>query len=182
RRQHTRFSRDWSSDVCSSDLERIAQLIAEKDSLQIQLQEQEVQWQKEAEKVKEIHALQKQIEDDFHARNLSAEAAKDPRAPKALTDDELTTVKQSLHTLREELAQLQGETPMIQVNVNSQAIAEVVANWTGIPVGKMVSNEIKAVLDLQDVMGERVIGQPHALEAIAQSIRTSRAGLTDPRK
>ena len=71
---------------------------------------------------------------------------------------------------------------MIQVNVNSQAIAEVVANWTGIPVGKMVSNEIKAVLELQNVMGERVIGQPHALEAIAQSIRTSRAGLTDPRK
>src|SRR5690554_536114 len=162
--------------------ERIAQLIAEKDSLQIQLQEQEVQWQKEAEKVKEIHALQKQIEDDFHARNLSAEAAKDPRAPKALTDNDLAKVKQSLHRLREELAQLQGETPMIQVNVNSQAIAEVVANWTGIPVGKMVSNEIKAVLDLQNVMAERVIGQPHALEAIAQSIRTSRAGLTDPRK
>lgn len=162
--------------------ERIAQLIAEKDSLQTQLQEQEVQWHKEAEKVKEIHALQKQIEDDFHARNLSAEQAKDPKAPQALSDDELAKVKASLNTLREELAELQGETPMIQVNVNSQAIAEVVANWTGIPVGKMVSNEIKAVLELQNVMGDRVIGQPHALEAIAQSIRTSRAGLTDPRK
>lgn len=162
--------------------ERIAQLIAEKDSLQTQLQEQEVQWHKEAEKVKEIHALQKQIEDDFHARNLSAEQAKDPKAPQALSDEELAKVKASLNTLREELAELQGETPMIQVNVNSQAIAEVVANWTGIPVGKMVSNEIKAVLELQNVMGDRVIGQPHALEAIAQSIRTSRAGLTDPRK
>ena len=162
--------------------ERIVQLIAEKESLQTQLQEQEAQWHKEAEKVKEIHALQKQIEDDFHARNLSAEKAKDPKAPQALSDDELAKVKASLNTLREELAELQGETPMIQVNVNSQAIAEVVANWTGIPVGKMVSNEIKAVLELQNVMGDRVIGQPHALEAIAQSIRTSRAGLTDPRK
>ena len=162
--------------------ERIAQLIAEKESLQTQLQEQEAQWHKEAEKVKEIHALQKQIEDDFHARNLSTEKAKDPKAPQALSDDELEKVKASLNTLREELAELQGETPMIQVNVNSQAIAEVVANWTGIPVGKMVSNEIKAVLELQNVMGDRVIGQPHALEAIAQSIRTSRAGLTDPRK
>lgn len=162
--------------------ERIAQLIAEKESLQTQLQEQEVQWHKEAEKVKEIHALQKQIEDDFHARNLSAKQAKDPKAPQALSDEELAKVKASLNTLREELAELQGETPMIQVNVNSQAIAEVVANWTGIPVGKMVSNEIKAVLELQNVMGDRVIGQPHALEAIAQSIRTSRAGLTDPRK
>jgi type VI secretion system protein VasG len=162
--------------------ERIAQLVAEKESLQAQLEEQEVQWHKEAEKVKEIHALQKQIEDDFHARNLTPEQAKDPKAPKALSDDELAAVKESLAKAREELAALQGETPLINVNVDSQAIAEVVANWTGIPVGKMVSNEIKAVLDLQNVMGERVIGQPHALEAIAQSIRTSRAGLTDPRK
>ena len=162
--------------------ERIAQLIAEKDSLQTHLVEQEAQWHKEAEKVKEIHGLQKQIEDDFHARNLSPEKAKDPKAPQALSDEDLAKVKESLHKLREELAELQGETPMIQVNVNSQAIAEVVANWTGIPVGKMVSNEIKAVLELQNVMGDRVIGQPHALEAIAQSIRTSRAGLTDPRK
>ena len=157
-------------------------LIAEKDSLQTHLVEQEAQWHKEAEKVKEIHGLQKQIEDDFHARNLSPEKAKDPKAPQALSDEDLAKVKESLHKLREELAELQGETPMIQVNVNSQAIAEVVANWTGIPVGKMVSNEIKAVLELQNVMGDRVIGQPHALEAIAQSIRTSRAGLTDPRK
>ena len=162
--------------------ERIAQLIAEKESLQAQLVEQEAQWHKEAEKVKEIHGLQKQIEDDFHARNLSPEKAKDPKAPQALSDADLAKVKESLHKLRDELADLQGETPMIQVNVNSQAIAEVVANWTGIPVGKMVSNEIKAVLELQNVMGDRVIGQPHALEAIAQSIRTSRAGLTDPRK
>src|SRR5690606_17104169 len=100
--------------------ERIAQLIAEKESLQTQLK-------KEAEKVKEIQALQKQIEDDFHARNLSTEEAADSKAPKALTDNDLAKVKQSLHRLREELAQLQGETPMIQVNVNSQAIAEVVA-------------------------------------------------------
>ena len=80
--------------------ERIAQLIAEKESLQTQLQEQEAQWHKEAEKVKEIHALQKQIEDDFHARNLSAEKAKDPKAPQALSDDELAKVKASLNTLR----------------------------------------------------------------------------------
>lgn len=61
-------------------------------------------------------------------------------------------------------------------------MAEVVANWTGIPVGKMVADEIQSVLDLPKVLGERVIGQQHALEAVAQSIRTSRAGLTDSRK
>jgi type VI secretion system protein VasG len=162
--------------------ERIGELVNEKEALQAQLLQQEEQWHKEIEKVKEAQALQKQMEEDFHARNLSAEKAQKPDAPKHLSDDEREKVKTALQKVREELALLQGETPMIQVNVDGQAIAEVVANWTGIPVGKMVSNEIKAVLELQNVLGERVIGQPHALEAIAQSIRTSRAGLTDPRK
>ena len=70
----------------------------------------------------------------------------------------------------------------MQPYVDEQAIAEVIANWTGIPVGKMVSNEITAVQNIASNLGRRVIGQPHALEAVAQAIRTSRAGLTDPRK
>lgn len=156
--------------------ERLSQLDAEKLQLQTQLQEQEAQWHVELEKVKAIQALQKQIEDDFHARRDNKEAAT------LLSDADLASLREQLDSAREQLAALQGESPLIKVNVDSQAIAEVVANWTGIPVGKMVSNEIKAILDLQTALGERVIGQPHALEAIAQSIRTSRAGLTDPRK
>ncbi|UUA75069.1 type VI secretion system ATPase TssH [Cellvibrio sp. QJXJ] len=155
--------------------ERLAQLETEKQQLQMQLHDQEGQWQLELEKVKTIQNLQKQIEDDFHNRKNNA-------AENVLNNHELTALRTQLNNLREELAVLQGEAPLIKVNVDSQAIAEVVANWTGIPVGKMVSNEIKAILDLQSALGERVIGQPHALEAIAQSIRTSRAGLTDPRK
>ena len=155
--------------------ERLAQLETEKQQLQMQLHDQEGQWQLELEKVKTIQNLQKQIEEDFHNRKNNA-------AENVLNDHELTALRAQLDNLREELAVLQGEAPLIKVNVDSQAIAEVVANWTGIPVGKMVSNEIKAILDLQSALGERVIGQPHALEAIAQSIRTSRAGLTDPRK
>ncbi len=70
----------------------------------------------------------------------------------------------------------------MRVTVDSQAIAEVIANWTGIPVGRMISNEIKTVLNLKPKLEERVIGQPQALEAIAETIRTSRAKLSDPRK
>lgn len=157
--------------------ERLSQIETEKEQLQTQLHEQEAQWQVELEKVKSIQSLQKQIEDDFHARRVNGD-----NKINILSDSELASLRTQLDTLRTELAALQGETPLISVNVDSQAIAEVVANWTGIPVGKMVSNEIKAILDLQTALGERVIGQPHALEAIAQSIRTSRAGLTDPRK
>jgi type VI secretion system protein VasG len=80
------------------------------------------------------------------------------------------------------LRTLQGEEPLVHPVVDSQAVGEVVATWTGIPVGRMVSDEIKTVLALQDKLMERVVGQDHALDAIAQAIRTSRAGLTDPRK
>ena len=70
----------------------------------------------------------------------------------------------------------------MQVCVDAQAVAEVVSGWTGIPVGKVVKDEIQTVLSLKDRLEERVIGQSHALEAISQRIRTSRAKLEDPRR
>jgi type VI secretion system protein VasG len=162
--------------------ERIKELMAQQDTLQTRLAEQEAQWDKEREKVASIHALQKQIEDDFHSRNLSEATRKQKGQPEPLPDKELEKIKSSLHKLMKELEEIQGESPMIQVDVGSQAIAEVVSNWTGIPVGKMLSDEIASILNLQDALAQRVIGQSHALHAIAENIRTARAGLTDPRK
>lgn len=152
---------------------KIESLEQQKIDLQTLLAKQETQWEAEKNHVAAIHELQQKIEQTFHQQ------AADANSETIQTLDELRAQLAQLH---DELAQLQGETPLINVDVDGQAIAEVVANWTGIPVGKMVSNEIKAILELQDALGQRVIGQPHALEAIAQSIRTSRAGLTDPRK
>lgn len=94
-----------------------------------------------------------------------------------------------LDQLRADLAErnarfktLQGEHPLIFPVVDGQAVAEIVEGWTGIPAGKMQSDEIRTVLDLKAAMERRIIGQPHALDAVAQAIRTSRAKLTDPRK
>ena len=166
---------------------RIAELSKEKAQFESELEIQQTQWEKEKEKVKHIHQLQRKIEDDFHAQKLTTEEAtqeqlEKKQAAQKLDDAERESIKADLHKLMEELTELQGESPLIQVNVDGQAIAEVVANWTGIPVGKMVADEINTVLDLTNVLGQRIIGQKHALEAIAQAIRTSRAGLTDPRK
>jgi type VI secretion system protein VasG len=162
--------------------DRIAELKTEKKTLGKELLVQQTQWQKERVLVSQIHQLQEKIEDDFHAGNLSEEAAKQKGAPKNLKDSQRKKIKKELQQLMQKLADLQGQTPMIQVNVDGQSIAEVVANWTGIPVGKMVSDEIDSIMNLADRLNERVIGQKHALDAIAQSVRTSRAGLTDPRK
>ncbi|NRR30315.1 type VI secretion system ATPase TssH [Oxalobacteraceae bacterium] len=87
-----------------------------------------------------------------------------------------------LQVLLAELKALQGETPMVPVQVDGNVVAGIVAGWTGIPLGKMVKDEIKTVLKLKDLLEERVLGQPHAIEAVAQRVRTSRANLDDPNK
>ena len=87
-----------------------------------------------------------------------------------------------VQALAGELRTLQGETPMVPVQVDGHVVAEIVAGWTGIPLGKMVKDEIKTVLNLKPMLEERVIGQPHAIEAVAQRVRTARANLDDPNK
>jgi len=87
-----------------------------------------------------------------------------------------------VQVLLAELRALQGETPMVPVQVDGHVVADIVAGWTGIPLGKMVKDEIQAVLRLKDVLQERVIGQPQAIGAVVQRVRTARANLDDPNK
>ena len=107
------------------------------------------------------------------------------RLREAAAEDAGQTREHSLQALRDQqhaLAQAQGETPLILLTVDEQAIAAVVQDWTGIPVGRMVRNEINDVLNLAQTLAGRIIGQHHALEMIARRIQTSRAGLDNPGK
>ena len=112
------------------------------------------------------------------AKSAVAEAAPEP--PKPLTDEERAKVLADLRVLQTELAALQGENPLILPSVDAQAVGSVVADWTGIPVGRMVQDEIKTVMRLADLLEARVIGQRHAHEMIARRIQTSRANLANP--
>jgi len=103
-------------------------------------------------------------------------------AAPALAEQDKELLKSELKRFTEELKQLQGENPLMQPVVNGQTVAEVISGWTGIPIGKMVADEINSVLKLSSTLRERVLGQDHALEAISQRIRTARAGLTDPKR
>ncbi len=95
---------------------------------------------------------------------------------------DVAAVRGKLAEAEAELAALQGETPMIRVSVDAQIVGEVISAWTGIPVGKMMKDEISTVLSLPTFLGQRVIGQLHALEIISQRISTARARLDDPNK
>jgi type VI secretion system protein VasG len=87
-----------------------------------------------------------------------------------------------MHAAQAQLTELQGDAPLILPSVDAQAVASVVADWTGIPVGRMVKNELEAVLRLGATLGQRVIGQQHGLDMIARRIQTSRAKLDNPNK
>ena len=97
-----------------------------------------------------------------------------------LTEEERKALLEDLKALQAQLDEIQGESPLILPSVDEQAVASVVADWTGVPVGRMVKNEIEAVLHLADTLEKRVIGQRHALEAVAKRIQTSRAQLENP--
>ncbi|WP_234197452.1 type VI secretion system ATPase TssH [Pseudacidovorax sp. NFM-22] len=104
------------------------------------------------------------------------------RSPAEAVSDDREAMLVRLRALQAELATLQGESPLILPTVDYQAVAAVVGDWTGIPVGRMQRNEIDTVLKLPTLLGQRVIGQDHAMEMIAKRIQTSRAGLDNPSK
>jgi type VI secretion system protein VasG len=108
-----------------------------------------------------------------------------PEAPPAEGDSppaDREALLTRLHAVQAQVSEVQGDSPLILPSVDAQAVAAVVADWTGIPVGRMVKNEVQAILQLADTLNQRVIGQKHGLEMIAKRIQTSRAKLDNPNK
>jgi type VI secretion system protein VasG len=171
----------------TSHEKRLAELQAEHGEVRKTLQENEARWVTEKELVARIRTLRSQLE-GHGGIGKPASAGRKGRASPAGTDNPGLPAKErkamlaELDKLRLALETLQGEHPLVSVFVDGQTIGEVVSGWTGIPLGKMIKDEIKTVLNLKPLLGERVIGQSHALEAIAQRVRTARANLEDPNK
>jgi len=154
------------------------------------LEKLEADWQAEKSLVEQVLALRAKLRGDAApvegtgskleaAANAEAEAVV---AEPALGDAERAAMLEQLKSLQAQLAELQGEHPLILPTVDYTAVGSVVADWTGIPVGRMVRSELETVMNLAGIMGKRVIGQDHAMEMIAKRIQTSRAGLDNPNK
>lgn len=145
------------------------QLISEEEDI-IQRAEEELQklrtrWEEELALSKDIEALHKVLE--------SGNGIEAPTREETLQD---------LARRRAKLDKLQAETPLTHIAVDAQIVASVVSEWTGIPLGKMMGNEVTKILNLEENLKQRVIGQDHALANIAQRIWTSRANMEDPAK
>jgi type VI secretion system protein VasG len=146
-------------------------------------------WHSEKTVVDSVLAARKILRDLITEQKLSEqkvadEVLNDDGTPVEAVDNSeaIKVAKSELDAQHEQLATLQGETPLILPACDEQAVASVVADWTGVPVGKMVNDEVKTVLNLANIMKQRVIGQDHGMEMIAKRIQTSRAGLDNPNK
>jgi len=167
-------------DTAAREAEANSQLVAERE----RLAGLEKRWGEEKALVDELLALRARLRgglDVVEGTGSKLEAEAKPATP-ALSEAERAETLAKLRDVQAKLTALQGENPLILPTVDQQAVAAVVADWTGIPVGRMAANEIETILNIAKQLGDRVIGQDHAMEMIAKRIQTSRAGLDNPSK
>ncbi len=153
--------------------ERLAELRGERETVVAELADFEGQWEQERGLIERLSETRTQLEGN---------AGKSEGDEGYLAPADVERLQAEMAKLGGELQTLQGETPLMQPCVGEQTVAEVVSGWTGIPVGKVVKDEIDTLLSLEKVLEERIIGQSHALDAISQRIRTAKAKLEDPRR
>lgn len=178
--------------------ERIEELLAKKQTVSENLAELESKWEKTKGLVEQIRDIRNQLEshaDGKHAAaangttggaataaSATATAPQTTGATAVATAENGTELRAKLAELTKELEQVQGETALMQVCVDASIVGQVLSGWTGIPLGKMIKDEIGVVLQLDKHLERRVIGQNHSLELISQRIQTGRASLDDPGK
>lgn len=148
--------------VGAGDPARVATLTAERDAYETQREALARRWEEERTRVQEIIRLR--------------------AALFAAGDEDTAELRGQLAEQQQALKTLQGDEPLLFAAVDENVVAAVVSDWTGIPLGRMVKNEIDAVLNLADTLNQRVIGQRHGLDLIARRVKTSRAKLDDPNK
>ena len=196
---HTRLLQRLGAEIAALERETVvgenhaallAELCARREAAQRDLAAIQARYDAEKLLVKEIQALRSQLEcgSEQATKNDPAgdrvEAKRRPALKGVATAGiaALTPRQAELQGKLEALAALQGDSPLVPMQVDGRVIAEIVAAWTSIPLGKMVKDEIRNVLELKPLLEARVIGQCHALDAVAQRVRTARANLEDPNK
>lgn len=180
-KESERASLAADADLGLDASERIAAIEAETAALTGKLTALEAAWESETKLVEEIRALRGGVSSDTAPEPVGASLESGELPPLDLP----TSPEERRALLRAKIAELEGIEPearMIYAHVDEQAVASVVSDWTGIPVGRMVRDEIETVLRLPETLNRRVVGQTHGLAMIAKRIETNRAKLDNPNK
>jgi type VI secretion system protein VasG len=189
--------------------QRLGEIAERKTVAEAELTALNERWAKESDLVKRMRDLRLQLEEAAGEKTAPVEEAPAPEiqaetsaaAPETVSFADAAagtaivaepaaeaapatplSMQEELAKLEAELDALQGESPLMRVCVDNQIISQVISAWTGIPVGKMLKDEINTTLSLAKILGQRVIGQSHALDVIAQRIQTNKASLDDPNR
>ncbi|HUA58526.1 MAG TPA: type VI secretion system ATPase TssH [Verrucomicrobiae bacterium] len=182
--------------------ERLAAIARKKAATEATLAELKARWEKERDLVSKIREIRARLEGESKPAQAPAAASTAPAAaaagasatpvdsaaasaqaaPAAALPADPAVLREELKKLDSELEHLQGENPLMRICVDAQIVGDVISGWTGIPIGRMLKDEVQAILELEGVLAKRVIGQDHALGMIAERIRTSKAGMEDPSK
>jgi type VI secretion system protein VasG len=172
--------------------ERLDEILSRKRNLEAQLEESRGKWEKVKRLVETIRDVRGKLETAGVPSSVPASPSAGSSASPGTSSGASTAVAEApvdTAQLRTQFAQLnadldliQGETPLMRVTVDQHIVGEVISGWTGIPLGKMVKDEISTVLEMEKHLQRRVIGQDHAMELVSQRIRTGRASLDDPGK
>ncbi|HSM04761.1 MAG TPA: type VI secretion system ATPase TssH, partial [Longimicrobiales bacterium] len=187
--------------------ERLQQIGESREAVEAELAALADRWERERSLVQEVRGIRRRLEEladgDGAGRSNGAspsdaaspddaaangepgpdggEVADDALSPELASAD-AGTLRSRLKELMTDLEEVQGDEPLVPVTVDASLVGEVISGWTGIPVGKMLRDDVQTALNLEKLLGERVIGQDHALEMISRRIRTSKAGIEDPDK
>ena len=176
--------------------ERLDEIARERAEAETELNALMERWGRERELVGRIREAHVKLEAMASPMARAAENGDEPAAADAsageglpaskdlgaISSTDLGAIRKELVELDRELKDLQGEDALIPVSVNADLVGQVVSGWTGIPVGKMMRDDVSMALELERHLGERVIGQDHALQTLSHRIRTSKAGIEDPNK
>ncbi len=155
--------------------ERIRQLIEEKEKYAIELHRLNEGWQQELKLTRRIMQISHKLYELLQTTHETDDLRK-------INERKTNELQDNLERYKDRLGQLQDEKPLVHVFVDQQIIAQVIAEWTGIPTGKMLNDEIAATLSLQARLAESVVGQDHALHEITKRLQISKANLADARK
>jgi type VI secretion system protein VasG len=178
-RQRTALERDIAEHI-AVDKEDYAELLGDIESIKQKVAEMTARWQSERDAVREFVAACDALRTAEKAE-ADKQTQRDPDEPPALTPSELDTLRTKVEEQTKKLADIRGsDDPLVHHECDADVVAKVVANWTGIPVGKMKADTIGSVLELEDVLGRRVKGQEPAVEVVAQTVRMAYAGVRDP--
>lgn len=162
--------------------ERLGHIAEQRAEVESRLVELRARWDKERDLVSRIRGVRSRLDEPQTPAVAHVDSAGNQAATAMQPAFDEDALRKELSALNTELEAVQGENPMIRVSVDSQIVGEVISSWTGIPVGRMLKDEVATVLALESHLGARIIGQSHALEAISHRIRTAKAGLDDPGK